>query len=282
MSELDLNVLNQWIGKTETVEDVITLAPAKSMAATLDHVDEPRMGDELPPFWTWLYFLPAPRQSLIGPDGHPLKGGFLPPVPLPRRMRAGGGFHYESPLCIGDSARQVQTVKDITLKEGRTGTLVFVSVQHEIFVSDARTMVEEMDLVYRDNPAPNAPPPPAMDPPGGAEWISEITPDPVMLFRYSALTLNTHRIHYDREYALNEEGYQGLVVHGPLTATLLMDLLRRELPEARVKHVRFRATRPLFDNDPFRLEGKSESDGALLWAVDSVGRLAMTCEVVLE
>ena len=282
MSELDLNILNQWIGKTETVEDVITLAPAKSMAATLDHADEPRMGDELPPLWTWLYFLPAPRQSLIGPDGHPLKGGFLPPVPLPRRMRAGGGFYYESPLSIGDSARQVQTVKDITLKEGRTGVLVFVSVQHEIFVSDARTMVEEMDLVYRDHPQPDAPPPPAVDPPGGAEWISEIRPDPVMLFRYSALTLNTHRIHYDREYALNEEGYQGLVVHGPLTATLLVDLLRRELPKARVKQVRFRATRPLFDNDPFRLEGNTEGDGALLWAVDSVGRLAMTCEVALE
>lgn len=283
MSKLELNFLNHWIGKTETIEDVITLAPAKSMAATLDHADEPRMGDELPPLWTWLYFLPAPRQSRIGLDGHPLKGGFLPPVLLPRRMRAGGRFHYESPLLIGDSARQVQTVKDITVKEGRwSGPLVFVSVQHEIFVSDVRTMVEEMDLVYRDNPKPDAPPPPATAPPGGAEWISEIKPDPVMLFRYSALTLNTHRIHYDRDYAMNEEGYQGLVVHGPLTATLLMDLLRRELPEARVRHVRFRATRPLFDNDPLRLEGKKDGDGALLWAVDSVGRLAMTCEVELE
>jgi len=185
-------------------------------------------------------------------------------------------------LRIGDSATQIQTIKDIKVKEGRTGTLVFVSVQHEIFVTDVRTLVEEMDLVYRGHPTPGAPLPPAIDPPESPEWIFEIIADPVMLFRYSALTLNTHRIHYDREYAVNEEDYQGLVVHGPLTATLLMDLLGRVLPEARVKHVKFRATRPLFESDPFRIEGKREGDEALLWAVDSRGALAMVCEVTFE
>jgi 3-methylfumaryl-CoA hydratase len=281
MSEIDLDMLEEWIGKTETVEDVITLAPARSISALLDHENQPKVGDELPLLWTWLYFLPTPRQSLMGADGHPRKGGFLPPVPLPRRMRAGGRFTYESPLRIGDSACQKQTVKDIKIKEGRTGTLVFVNIQHEIFVGDRRSMVEEMNLVYRDYPVPGTPPPPAIEPPGGPEWILEIIPDPVMLFRYSALTQNTHRIHYDREYAMDEESYQGLVVQAPLTATLLMDFLWRSLPGVRVKHVKFRATRPLFDGKPIRLEGKRDGKEVLLWAVDSEGALAMMVEVAL-
>jgi 3-methylfumaryl-CoA hydratase len=168
------------------------------------------------------------------------------------------------------------------MKEGRSGTLVFVTVQNEIFVSADCCMVEDMNLVYRDHSTPGEPSPPSVEPPQHPDWMREIIPDPVMLFRYSALTLNTHRIHYDREYAMNEEGYKGLVVQGPLTVTLIMDLLRRELPNARIKQIEFRATRPLFDGEPIRIEGKTQEDGVLLWAVDSKGALAMKAEVVLE
>ncbi len=279
MPDIDMDHLNQWIGKSETIEDAIAPVPAQLLAATLDHETVPQVGDELPPLWTWVYFLPVPRQSNIGADGHPKRGGFLPPAPLPRRMRAGGSFSYESPLRIGDTARLVQTVADIKLKEGKSGTLLFVTVDCEIFAGTKRTMVEEMNLVYRDHPAPNAPPPPATAPPTDPEWSVVIDPDPVLLFRYSALTGNTHRIHYDREYAMNEEGYQGLVVHGPLTATFLMDLIGREMPDARIKQTRFRATRPLFDGRPFTVEGKREERGATLWAVDPEGAMAMTMTV---
>ena len=278
---MDAQLLNQWIGKTETVEDVINLAPARAMAAMLDHEKRPRLGDELPPLWSWSYFLPAPRQSFIGEDGHPQKGGFLPPVPLPQRLRAGGYFKLEAPLRIGDSARQVQTVKDIKIKEGRSGTLIFVTVQYEIFAADERALVEEMHLVYRDRPGPDAGAPPPIQPPQNPEWNRRVTPDPVLLFRYSALTMNTHRIHYDRTYAISEEGHRGLVVQAPLTATLLLDLMHREAPNLQAKSINFRATCPLYDGWPIGLEGKRVEDGVLLWAVDHEGALAMKVEVGL-
>lgn len=282
MQEINEKLLNQWIGRTETIEDVLTLAPARAIASMLDHEIQPQMGDELPPTWSWIYFLPTPRQSFIGADGHPQKGGFLPPVPLPRRMRAGGKFTYLFPLKIGDSVRQVQTVKNIQIKEGRAGILVFVTVFHEMFVADKLAATEEMNLVYRDFPAPSEQPPPVVQPPQDPEWVKEINPDPVMLFRYSALTMNTHRIHYDREYAINEENYQGLLVQAPLTATLIMDLLKSELPEPHVEQIKFRATRPLFDGKPIKIEGKRVDEGALLWAVDFQGNLAMKAEVKLK
>ncbi len=282
MHEINEKLLNQWIGKTETIEDVLTLAPARAIASMLNHEIQPKIGDELPPTWTWIYFLPTPRQSLIGADGHPQKGGFLPPVPLPRRMRAGGKVTYLSSLKIGDSVRQVQTVKNIQIKEGRVGILVFVAVFHEIFVSDELAVTEEMNLVYRDFPAPSEQLPPVIQSPQDPEWIREINPDLVMLFRYSALTMNTHRIHYDREYAINEENYQGLLVQAPLTVTLIMDLLMNELPNAHVEQINFRATRPLFDGKPIRIEGKRVDEGALLWGIDFQGALAMTVEVKLK
>ena len=160
--------------------------------------------------WHWLYFLPLHRQSELGPDGHAKRGGFLPPVPLPRRMWAGGRFDFRRPLRVGDAIRRTSTIADVSLKEGRTGPLVFVLVRHEVATGEGVALVEEHDIVYRDLPeageAAPAPRPARAD----AAWRRDIHPDDVLLFRYSALTFNGHRIHYDRRYVTEVEGYPGL------------------------------------------------------------------------
>ncbi|HEY8554612.1 MAG TPA: MaoC family dehydratase N-terminal domain-containing protein [Burkholderiales bacterium] len=280
---LDIEHLRTWIGKTEVQPDVISPMRAAALAAVLDDERTPQPGEALPPLWHWIYFLSAVRQSQLGPDGHPRRGGFLPPVPLARRMWAGGRFEFHRPLRIGAEATRISRVADVTYKEGRTGPLVFVQVRHEIGDAEGIALTEEQDLVYRDAPRPGEPSAAPKAPPGEYAWRREIRPDPVLLFRYSALTFNGHRIHYDRPYATGVEGYPGLVVHGPLIATLLLDLLRRNLPAAAVARFRFRAVRPLFDTAPFFVCGRPEADGrtVALWATDSEGRLAMeaTAEV---
>ena len=255
---------------------MITAAPVRALAATLDRNDqEPQPGDPLPPLWHWLYFLPSHRQSELGPDGHAKRGGFLPPVPLPRRMWAGGRFEFKRPLRIGETVQRVSRIVDVKYKEGRTGPLVFVVVRHEI--SDA--IVEEHDIVYRGEVA--APQDPRQAP-AEAAWERVIHPDDVLLFRYSALTFNGHRIHYDRRYATEVEGYPGLVVHGPLLATLLLDLLRRNLPGAAVTRFAFRAVSPLFDVAPFAVCGKPEGDAVKLWAKNAEGGLAMEATAAIS
>lgn len=275
---LDLDHLRQWIDRTEDRRDTVTATPAQALAATLDR-DDPAVvnGDLLPPAWHWLYFLPVHRQSEIGPDGHAHRGGFLPPVPLPRRMWAGSQLEFLRPLAIGSEVRRISRILDVSAKEGRSGPLVFVKVRHE--VSDARglAVVDVHDIVYRDNPRPGDPVPAALAAPAGPAWRRTIEPDDVLLFRYSALTFNGHRIHYDRSYVTEVEGYPGLVVHGPLIATLLLDLLRRERPDARVTHFDFRAVKPTFDTAPFQVCGRLEGDGHTvhLWAQHQGGALAM-------
>jgi len=273
-----------WVGRTETRVDQVTPTPVAALAATLDRGDlPPASGDPLPPLWHWLYFLPLARQSEIGRDGHPQRGGFLPPVPLPRRMWAGGRFDFLQPLHVGERIERTSRIADVTSKEGRSGPLVFVLVRHEIAGERGIAIVEEHDIVYRGEPQPGerAAGRPA---PGGPAWTRTVHPDDVLLFRYSALTFNGHRIHDDRKYVTEVEGYPGLIVHGPLIATLLMDLLRRELPQAEVASFRFKAVRPTFDPHPFRVNGALQPDGKTvrLWAQDHEGWLTMDATAVLS
>ena len=276
---------SDWIGRSESRHDVFGPTPVAALNATLDHPPiAAQNGMPLPPLWHWLYFLPLHRQSEIGPDGHAKRGGFLPPVPLPRRMWAGSQFEFRTPLRVGDHAERRSTIDGVTLKQGRSGPLVFVKVRHEIRIAGAAepALVEFHDIVYRDAKKPGDAEPPPQPAPQGAAWQREIVPDDVLLFRYSALTFNGHRIHYDRRYVTEVESYPGLVVHGPLIATLLLDLLRRELPEARVANFRFKALRPSFDLNPLRLNGSREGHLVSLWAQDHAGWLTMEALATLE
>jgi 3-methylfumaryl-CoA hydratase len=275
---------NEWIGRTEHRVDRVSAAPVAGLAATLDRDDPaPKDGDALPPLWHWLYFLPHYRRSDVGADGHAKRGGFLPPIPLPRRMWAGGRITFRAPLHIGESIARESRIVDITRKDGRSGPLAFVVVRHTIEGRGGIAIVEEHDILYREESSArqrDVDPAPA---PVGAVWSREIHPDPVLLFRYSALTFNSHRIHYDRRYVTDVEGYPGLVVHGPLIATLLVDLLRHALPHAYVAAFSFRASSPLFDGTPFYVRGQPSHDGASvrLWAESVHGTLAMDATATL-
>ena len=274
----------QWVGRTETRSDVISAAQLAGLAATLDHNrPEPAVGDPVPPLAHWLHFLPQARQSQIGEDGHPHRGGFLPPVPLPRRMWAGGRLEWHAPLAVGDKVEKLSTIAKVEGKQGRSGTLVFVTVRHEVTGPRGLAVTEEQDIVYREAPAPGVPAPAPTPAPEGEAFSREIAPDPVLLFRYSALTFNGHRIHYDRPYCLEEEGYPGLVVHGPLIATLLVDALEREKPGARLARFSFTAVRPTFDINRFHVCGApGEEPGAFqLWGRDHEGALTMKASATL-
>ncbi len=286
-TDLELQQLRSWIGRTQTRTDHVCAAPLAALAATLDRVDaEPLPGSDLPPLWHWLYFTPQTRASEIGADGHAERGGFVPPVPLPRRMWAGGRLQFNHPLQVGDEITRLSRIADVNVKHGRSGALVFVTVRHEVSNARGLALSEEHDIVYRDNAALHAPAPTPEPAPAGAAFSREIVPDPVLLFRYSALTFNGHRIHYDRPYVTGVEGYPGLIVHGPLIATLLLELLRRERPESRVRRFVFKAMRPVFDTHHFQVCGQPEAGAhgeqrVALWARDHEGFLAMQAHAEL-
>ena len=274
--------LRSWMGKSETTSDQITPTSVRGMSATLDRDDAaPVAGTTLPLLWHWLYFLPQARQSELGADGHPTRGGFLPPVPLPRRMWAGGRLQWETanPMRVGETVERVSTIRSVTHKAGRSGELLFVLVEHRYSNANGLALTEEHDIVYRAAAEPSAPEPAPQTPPlaGQESWSRRIVPDDVLLFRYSALTFNGHRIHYDRQYVTEVEGYPGLIVHGPLIATLLLDLLRRNMPTAQVRRFSFKAVRPTFDLNAFQVFGKVSDDGRTveLWAQDHDGWLTM-------
>ncbi len=276
-----------WIGRSEQVSDTATPTPYAALSATLDReATRPASGTPLPPLWHWLYFLPLYRQSEIGADGHAKRGGFLPPVPLPRRMWAGSQFTFHQPLHIGDALERTSTIDNVSEKSGRTGPLVFVKVRHEIRrAGEADVALTEFhDIVYREAAQPGAVEPPPQAAPATATWEKRWVPDDVLLFRYSALTFNGHRIHYDRKYVTETEGYPGLIVHGPLIATLLLDLLRHQMPEAEVLSYRFRAVRPVFDIHPFFVCGALQADGKTvqLWAKDHEGWLTMDATALIR
>jgi len=278
---------SQWIGKTEQVSDYVTAQPYAALSATLDRPDgRPGAGTVLPALWHWLYFLPLHRPSELGPDGHAKRGGFLPPVPLPRRMWAGSQFEFHTPLRIGEALTRTSTLHDVSKKSGRTGPLVFVKVRHEIRRDgeDDIALTEFHDIVYRDAPSPGDLESPPKAAPSQALWEKRWVPDDVLLFRYSALTFNGHRIHYDRRYATEVEGYPGLVVHGPMIATMLLDLLRHQLPEAQVLRFQFRAVRATFDTHHFFVCCDPLPDGKSfhLWAKDHEGWLTMDATAIIR
>ena len=280
----EAKALEAWIGRTETRSDTIVPVPVAALSATLDRNDpDPRAGDALAPLWHWLYFLPLHRQSETGPDGHASRGGFLPPVALPRRMWAGGRLRFHHPLHVGEAIERTSRIVDVSRKSGGTGTLVFVLVRHQISNEHGVAVTEEQDIVYRDDPKPDDPVSAPRVAATDAAWERVVHPDAVLLFRYSALTFNGHRIHYDRRYVTEVEGYPGLVVHGPLIATLLVDLLRSQMPNAQLTRFAFRAVRPLFDIAPFTVCGRPEADGKTvkLWARDASGWLAMDATATL-
>src|SRR5690554_4598874 len=213
-----------WVGRTEVRHDHIHASAVEALAATLDLSRAPGIGDPLPPGWQWLFFNPVARRSELGTDGHPARGGFLPPIELPRRMWAGSRIQYLADLPIGEPASRQSRIAKVVNKTGKRGALWFVTVEHITRHGDTVCIQEEQDIVYREATPPGSPTPKPSPYEETAQFSEEFTPDTTLLFRYSALTFNGHRIHYDQEYARNEEGYPGLVVHGPLTATLLQQL----------------------------------------------------------
>ena len=277
MADAHLQDLKAWIGRSETVVDVATPTPVAALAATLDRDPvRPAVGTPLPALWHWLYFLPLHRQSEIGSDGHAKRGGFLPPVALPRRMWAGGRIEFLRPLRIGDTVRRDSEILKVDAKQGRSGNLVFVTVRHTVCTRGEPAVREEHDIAYRDASKPGESTPPGKPAPTGAKWQRSLVGDPVMLFRYSALIFNAHRIHYDLDYVREEEHYPGLIVHGPLQTTLLLDLCRRH--ESRpVKKLDYRALHPVFHTERFTVNGNPSADGnsAELWTANGAGVCAM-------
>jgi 3-methylfumaryl-CoA hydratase len=278
--------VSQWVGRSEEAEDVITPGPLDRFAAMLDYKDRSfRTGDVIPPLSHWLFFLPRTQQSELGLDGHARRGGFIPALPEhPRRMWAGSRFSFLKDIRVGDALRRVSRIAAVTPKTGASGSMVFVTLRHELSRLDDENpaLIDEHDIVYRSPSGPAATASPRKAERGA--WRRELTPDAVMLFRYSALTFNGHRIHYDRDYARNVEGYPGLVVHGPLIATLLVDLIGRSAPGTRVRHFSFRAVSPLFGGVPMSVNASPPgADGRLaLWAANAEDGLAMTAEAVIE
>ena len=276
---------SRWLGAQEVTEDDLSLAAATAAAAMLDESGTLALhpGAPLPPLWHWFYFLPKAAQASLGHDGHPQRGGFMPPIALPRRMFAGARLRFLQPLRIGQSARRVAEIRAIEHKSGRTGNLAFVSVLNRFYQGDQLCIEEEQDIVYREPGAALAAPVPLDAWPAlpTDAWSRIVTPDTRLLFRFSALTFNAHRIHYDRPYAMQEEGYPGLVVHGPLTAVLLMGLLRQHTA-APVKSFQFRGLAPLFDLASFRLVGRTDGHQVTLQAQAPDGKPAMSASAELS
>ncbi|WP_129677012.1 acyl-CoA dehydrogenase [Candidatus Chloroploca sp. Khr17] len=268
---------SSWIGTTELLEDDLSPAQAYAAAATLDDTTTMINGNAtLPPLWHWFYFVPRAPQSKLSSDGHPERGGFLPPIPYPRRMFAGARLTFYRPLLLGRTAQRKGEIRNIVQKSGRSGNLAFVTVGYQFYQQGILCLEEEQDIVYREpGPPVPAPVPAELPPVPEGAWTRTVTPDPRLLFRFSALTFNAHRIHYDRPYATNEEGYPGLVVHGPLTAVLLLELVRHST-NRRITGFSFRGQAPLFDLAPFRLVATPEEERVMLEAQGPDGRVALS------
>jgi 3-methylfumaryl-CoA hydratase len=272
--------LQGWVGREERAADIAAWGPVARLAAVLDYAHPPWPAHELPALAHWLYFLPCDQQSALDPDGHPRRGGFLPPVALPRRMWAGSRVQFLAAVSVGTRLERRSTIAAVTSKSGTAGSKVFVTVKHEIASHGAVAIIEEQDIVYLPALAAEigSAQPVAHDP-RVADATRSITAGSVRLFRYSALTFNAHRIHYDRDYAREAEGYPGLVVHGPLLAIFALDHYRREAQGAVPRSFQFRAHRPLFDTDRFDVCLAWNAAGADLWIVDAAGALVLSAAV---
>lgn len=273
----ETGIFREWIGRTETSTQTAERWPVLGLCALLDKAEAPGPGSPIPPAAHWTYFGPTVAQSRIGPDGHPERKGFLPPITQPRRMWAASDIVFSGDIRIGDTVTKTARIVDISEKEGKTGSLIFVKVDNRYHVDDREMLSEIQTLVYRDHPAAGEAPPPDKAAPANPAWSHRIDPDPVLLFRYSAVTFNAHRIHYDEPYATREEGYPGIIVHGQLTATLLLDQFRTRFPDRPIGSFNFRAVKPLFSGQPFFLEGAQKDDGSYaLWAREPGGALSLT------
>lgn len=271
------NPYEGWVGREEEHTERLLATEVQALAATLDLERAPQAGEPLPPGWQWLFFNPVVRRSSLGADGHPKRGGFLPPIELPRRMWAGSRVRYLADVAVDATATRRSLIKKVENKVGKRGSLWFVTVEHTIASGGVRSIVEEQDIVYREATPPGAPAVTPVRFDGAAEFGREFAPDTTLLFRYSALTFNGHRIHYDQHYAKFEEGYPDLVVHGPLTATLLQQLAVEQAAGRKLASFEFRGVSPLFVGRAFRLEGRAADGGALeLWARGPDGELAMS------
>ncbi|MEZ4514636.1 MAG: MaoC family dehydratase N-terminal domain-containing protein [Chloroflexota bacterium] len=284
MEPFDINKLNQWLGREQVVAGELTAVTANLMQATLNRQPTLQTGDELPPAWHWLYFHePVPLGS-VGADGHPQLGGFMPPVSFgteapPRRMWAGGKLTFVHPLRLGEWVTKRSVIKAITPKEGKNGRLCFVIVEHELLVDNQRRLLEEQTIVYREPATTGGNAVAAPPAPTDGDFSTTWHPTPVMLFRYSALTFNSHRIHYDVDFCRQHEGYPDLVVHGPLTAALLLDLFYRQYPGKRITSFSYRGLSPLFNPHPFTVHGTA---GGQAWASNASGGLAMSATVEMQ
>ncbi len=276
--ETDLARLQPWLGRTEQAEDHLGLERVRALQATLERpaglLGE---GDLLPPLWHWLFFWDIAPRAGLGRDGHPALGRFLPPLGPARRMWAGSRLQFHRPLRIGEPIVRRSTIADIRLKSGRSGHLAFVTVHHEITAREGLAVVDEHDIVYREDTGRLTVGRPDEATPGEPAFSERPVVDPVLLFRYSALTFNGHRIHYDRDYATTVEGYSGLVVHGPLLATLMIDLAASAWPDRRLAEFQFRGRRPVIDTEPFTVNGRPRDTATIeLWIANAAGALAMT------
>ena len=274
---LNEEILQKWIGNTESVTDTLDPKQARLMQATMDRSMSLTAGDELPPCWHWIYFLTAAPMSGLGRDGHAALGEFLPPVDLPRRMWAGGRLTFEKPIFLGETIEKRSTITDVKMKSGKSGKLCFVTVRHDFLgVGEELRISEEQDLVYREDASPDAPKPAPAPCPENSVLSETIVPSSVQLFRYSALTFNSHRIHYDRSYCTDVEGYPGLIYHGPLSATVLADCAMQSGDGKTLKSFSFRAVAPIFDTEPFTLH---HDGNQTFWTQTPEGGLAMKSTV---
>ena len=273
---LDFDTLKGWIGRTAQASDHLDPRTARLLEATLDRPPSLGTGDVLPPLWHWLYFPQEVQSRDLGPDGHARLGGFLPPVALPRRMWAGGRLRFHAPLRLGARIDKHSEITSVDLKTGRSGPLCFVTVRHAYSADATLCLTEEHDIVYRALPGPGEPAPSPPAAPEGSGITRAFMPSMPLLFRYSALTFNSHRIHYDLDHCREAEGYPGAVVHGPLIATLLADLARSTLGRPLVTF-RFRATAPVFHTDRLILNA-GEATPLPLWATRPDGAQAMEAE----
>lgn len=265
-----------WIGRNETAHDHVARSPFDRLAAMLNRTPEDAA---IPPMGHLLCFPPLGPQSELGADGHPQRSGLVPPIDLPMRMAAGSRITFPAPISFGADIRRVTTITDVSEKTGRTGRLAFLTLRHDIFAGETLCVTDEADIVFREKSGNAQPLPPGEK--REAQVSRSIEPTAALLFRFSALTYNAHRIHYDRDYAMKDEGYPGLVVHGPLLATLLVDHFRRHRPHDRLATFQFRAQRPVFDLAPFTVNLVDTDSGADVWAADADGYVAMTGKIAV-
>ena len=278
MDTVVLDHLRTWIGNSRSDEDVISVRQARLMAATVDYApEEIRDGKPLPPLWHWIYFLEGLPTDALGRDGHPARGGFLPPVPLSNRMWAGGRVSFLRAIPLGITMRKVSRILGVEHKQGRAGDLVFVTVEHELISLSGEVCVrEEHDIVYKAaTPFAPAPPPTCREPAG--RWMSTCTPTSTTLFRYSALTFNGHRIHYDSDYCREVEGYPNLVIHGPLNATLLANFAE-QASGGRVREFHYRGLSPAILGETMTLHADLRGASVVLRIELASGAVCMRAE----